>query len=127
MARRSKPKDIDLQNNKECDKLKDRMRVVFMRLTVTNEVKDPEMIKKHGNTFTYTEEYIKNYRYDLAFLSSSGYDEIRITSWSEAQTNVRRAVIESAAKTYILMTPMKRKKRSYFVTCRTENVELITT
>ena len=61
MARRSKPKDIDLQNNKECDKLKDRMRVVFMRLTVTNEVKDPEMIKKHGKTFTYTEEYIKNF------------------------------------------------------------------
>ena len=61
MARRSKPKDIDLQNNKECDKLKDRMRVVFMRLTVTNEVKDTEMIKKHGNTFTYTEEYIKNF------------------------------------------------------------------
>ena len=61
MAKRSKPKDIDLQNNKECDKLKDRMRVVFMRLTVTNEVKDTEMIKKHGNTFTYTEEYIKNF------------------------------------------------------------------
>ena len=61
MARRSKPRDIDLQNNKECDKLKDRMRVVFMRLTVTNEVKDTEMIKKHGNTFTYTEEYIKNF------------------------------------------------------------------
>lgn len=74
-----------------------------------------------------TEEYIKNYRYDLAFLSSSGYDDVRITSWSEAQTNVRRAVIESAAKTYILMTPMKWKRRSYFVTCRTENVELITT
>ena len=61
MARRSKPKDIDLQNNKECDKLKDRMRVVFMRLTVTNAVKDPEMIKQYGNTFTYTEDYIKQF------------------------------------------------------------------
>lgn len=56
-----KPKDIDLQNKKECDKLKDRMRTVFMRLTVTNEVKDPEMIKKYGKTFIYTEEYIKEY------------------------------------------------------------------
>ena len=61
MAKRIKPKDVDLQNNKECDKLKDRMRVVFMRLTVTNEVKDPEMIKKYGETFTYTEEYIKKF------------------------------------------------------------------
>ena len=56
-----KPKDIDLQNKKECDRLKDRMRTVFMRLTVTNEVKDPEMIKKYGKTFIYTEEYIKEY------------------------------------------------------------------
>ena len=61
MAKRTKPQDIDLQNKTQCDKLKDRMRVVFMRLTVTNAVKDPEMIKKYGNTFTYTEEYIKKF------------------------------------------------------------------
>lgn len=61
MAKRTKPQDIDLQNKTQCDKLKDRMRVVFMRLTVTNAVKDPEMIKKYGNTFTYTEDYIKKF------------------------------------------------------------------
>ena len=61
MAKRTKPQDIDLQNKTQCDKLKDRMRVVFMRLTVKNTVKDPEMIKKYGNTFTYTEEYIKKF------------------------------------------------------------------
>ena len=61
MAKRTKPKDIDLQNKKACDELKDRMRVVFMRLTVTNTVKDPEMIKQYGNTFTYTEDYIKKF------------------------------------------------------------------
>lgn len=66
MSKNVKPKDVDLQNNKECGKLKDRMRTVFMRLTVTNEVKDPEMIKKYGKTFTYTEEHIKKFlkRYD---------------------------------------------------------------
>ena len=66
MSKNVKPKDIDLQNNKECDKLKDRMRMVFMRITVNNEVKDPEMIKKYGKTFTYTEEHIKKFlkRYD---------------------------------------------------------------
>ena len=73
-----------------------------------------------------TEEYIRNYRYDLAFLSSSGYNDKRIMSWSEAQINVRRAVIESAAKTYFLMTPMKKGRKSYFIACRTEDVELIT-
>ena len=61
MSKNVKPKDVDLQNNKECGKLKDRMRTVFMRLTVTNEVKDPEMIKKYGKTFTYTEEHIKKF------------------------------------------------------------------
>ncbi len=73
-----------------------------------------------------TEEYIKNYRFDLAFLSSSGYKDERIMSWSESQTNVRRAVIESAAKSYFLMTPMKKDRRSKFVVCKTEDVELIT-
>ena len=52
MARRTKPKDIDLQNKKECDKLTDRMRVAFIRITVNNEVKDPEMKKLYGDTFT---------------------------------------------------------------------------
>lgn len=61
MAKRTKPKDIDLQNKKACDELKDRMRVVFMRLTVTNTVKDPEMKKLYGDTFTYTEDYIKKF------------------------------------------------------------------
>ena len=66
MPKLVKPKDIDLQNEKACNDLKDRMRMVFMRLTVTNEVKKPEMIKKYGETFTYTEEYIKKFlkRYD---------------------------------------------------------------
>ena len=59
MSKNVKPKDIDLQNEKACNDLKDRMRMVFMRLTVTNEVKNPEMIKKYGETFTYTEEHIK--------------------------------------------------------------------
>ena len=61
MAKRTKPKDIDLQNKKECDKLADRMRIAFIRATVNNEVKDPEMKKLYGNTFTYTEEHIKNF------------------------------------------------------------------
>ena len=66
MSKNVKPKDIDLQNEKACNDLKDRMRMVFMRLTVTNEVKNPEMIKKYGETFTYTEEHIKEFlkRYD---------------------------------------------------------------
>ena len=66
MPKNVKPKDIDLQNEKACNELKDRMRMVFMRLTVTNEVKNPEMIKKYGETFTYTEEHIKEFlkRYD---------------------------------------------------------------
>jgi hypothetical protein len=66
MAKRIKPKDVDLQNKKECDKLTDRMRTAFMRVTVTNEIKDPEMKKLYGDTFTYTEEHIKNFlkRYD---------------------------------------------------------------
>ena len=54
MARRSKPKDIDLHNNKECNKLTDRMRTMFIRVTITNVLKDPEMIKEYGETFTYT-------------------------------------------------------------------------
>ena len=61
MAKRTKPKDIDLQNNKECDKLTDRMRTMFIRATITNVLKDPEMIKKYGDTFTYTEEHIKKF------------------------------------------------------------------
>ena len=61
MARRSKPKDIDLQNNKECNKLTDRMRTMFIRVTITNVLKDPEMIKEYGETFTYTEEHIKKF------------------------------------------------------------------
>lgn len=66
MPKLVKPKDIDLQNEKACNDLKDRMRMVFMRLTVTNEAKNPEMIKKYGETFTYTEEHIKEFlkRYD---------------------------------------------------------------
>lgn len=58
---KTKPKDIDLQNKKECDKLKDRMRTVFMRLTVKNEVKDPDKIKLYGTTYVYTEDYIKKF------------------------------------------------------------------
>ena len=66
MPKNVKPKDIDLQNEKACNELKDRMRMVFMRLTVANEVKNPEMIKKYGETFAYTEEHIKEFlkRYD---------------------------------------------------------------
>ena len=61
MAKRIKPKDVDLQNKKECDKLTDRMRTMFIRATITNVLKDPEMIKKYGDTFTYTEEHIKKF------------------------------------------------------------------
>ena len=73
-----------------------------------------------------TEEYIRNYRYDIAFLSASGSDKEIITSMSDALTNVRRAVIQSAARSYFLMIPSKTNRRSKFVICRTEDVELIT-
>lgn len=72
------------------------------------------------------EAYIKNFRFDIAFLSSSGYDEKHITDWSEAQTNVRRAAIESSIKTMFLMLPSKYNSSFQFVVCKTKDVNIIT-
>lgn len=73
-----------------------------------------------------TEEYIRNYRYDIAFISATGYDDKMIMCYGEAQANIRRVVIESAAKTYVLMTRSKRNRRSKFVVCDIKDVCLIT-
>ena len=72
------------------------------------------------------EAYIRNFRYDIAFISSSGYDNKFITDWNEAQTNVRRAAIESADKTMFLMLPSKYGKSFQYVVCKTKDVEIIT-
>lgn len=72
------------------------------------------------------EAYIKNFRFDIAFISSSGYNDCKITDWSESQTNVRRAAIESANKTFCLMLPSKYEKNYQFVVCKTKDVEIIT-
>ncbi|MBQ8208712.1 MAG: DeoR/GlpR transcriptional regulator [Clostridia bacterium] len=72
------------------------------------------------------EAYIKNFRFDIAFISSSGFNDKRVTDWSEAQTNVRRAAIESSKKTFCLMLPSKYERNYQFVVCTSKDVEIIT-
>ncbi len=73
-----------------------------------------------------TEDYIKRYRYDIAFMSASKYDEKRISSWSEAQVHIRRTVIDCAERSVFLMTGIKYGKRSKFVICSRDDVEILT-
>ncbi|MBR3965571.1 MAG: DeoR/GlpR transcriptional regulator [Clostridia bacterium] len=72
------------------------------------------------------EAYIKNFRFELAFISSGGYNDKQITDWSEAQTNVRRAAIESAEQTKVLMLPSKYEKDYQYVVAKTKDVDIIT-
>ncbi len=72
------------------------------------------------------EAYIKKFNFELAFISAGGYNDKQITDWSEAQTNVRRAAIESAEKTKVLMLPSKYDKNYQFVVAKTKDVDIIT-
>ncbi len=72
------------------------------------------------------EGYIRKFMFDIAFISASGYDNKRITDWSESQTNVRKAAIDSSERTYCLMLHSKYNVNYQYVVCETRNVGIIT-
>lgn len=61
--------------------------------------------------------------FDAMFFSSTAFDEEIISDWSEAETVLRRKVMEQSAKRYFLADHTKRGMRYPHIVCRTSCVD----
>lgn len=63
--------------------------------------------------------------FDAMFFSSAAFDGETVSDWSEAETALRRTVIEQSAKKYFLADPTKRGGRYPHIVCRTGELDAI--
>lgn len=61
---------------------------------------------------------LRHVYFDAAFLSSAGFDEEMVSDWSESESVLRRAVIATAAKKYLLADRSKEGGRYAHIVCR---------
>lgn len=75
-----------------------------------------------------TEDFLRRYNPDLAFLSSMGISEDGyITDIDEPQTRMRRIVIQNSAQTILILGSSKHNRRFPYTLCHREDVaEVIT-
>ena len=64
------------------------------------------------------EACIRRVRFDAAFLSAAGFDGETVSDWSEAETVLRRTVIECSERCYLLFDHSKLGKRYTHVLCQ---------
>ena len=57
--------------------------------------------------------------------SSAGFDDQVVSDWSEAETGLRRTVIEQSAKKYFLADHSKRDKRYTHIVCHVHELDNI--
>jgi DeoR/GlpR family transcriptional regulator of sugar metabolism len=59
------------------------------------------------------------------FFSSAGFDNGVVSDWSEAETALRRVVLEQSAKRYFLVDHTKRGERYTYIVCRENELDKI--
>lgn len=60
---------------------------------------------------------VRRVHFDAMFFSSAGYNDEFISDWSEAETVLRRAVMEQSKKKYFLADDTKKGKRYTHIVC----------
>jgi DeoR family fructose operon transcriptional repressor len=68
---------------------------------------------------------VRRVYFDAMFFSSAGFDDSVISDWSEAETEIRRIVIEQSAKRFFLADHTKRGKRYTHIVCRVNEIDEI--
>ena len=92
--------------------------VIFINAHIHNNQTDFEHLEEVLARFGNKAIGIKVY-FDAMFFSSAAFDEEIISDWSEAETVLRRKVMEGAAKRYFLADHTKRGMRYAHIVCRT--------
>ncbi|MBQ4051178.1 MAG: DeoR/GlpR transcriptional regulator [Oscillospiraceae bacterium] len=68
-------------------------------------------------------EAVRRVRFDAVFFSSAGFDDETVSDWSEAETVLRRIVLEQSKERYFLADPSKRDKKFTYIVCRTGELD----
>ena len=68
---------------------------------------------------------VRRVYFDAMFFSSAGFDDSVISDWSEADTEIRRIVIEQSAKRFFLADHTKRGKHYTHIVCRVNEIDEI--
>ena len=68
---------------------------------------------------------VRRVYFDAMFFSSAAFDGEAVSDWSEAETALRRTVIEQSAKKYFLADPTKRGGRYPHIVCHVKDLDAL--
>ena len=68
---------------------------------------------------------VRRVYFDAMFFSSAGFDESKVSDWSEAETVLRRVVMEQSEKRYFLADMSKKGKRFTHIVCSVNELDEI--
>lgn len=68
---------------------------------------------------------VRRVYFDAAFFSSAAFDGETVSDWSEAETALRRTVLEQSARRYFLGDHTKRGVRYAHIVCRVKDLDAI--
>ena len=70
-------------------------------------------------------EAVRKVSFDAVFFSSAGFDDQVVSDWSEAETALRRVVLEQSARRYFLADHTKKGKRFTHIVCPVSGLTVI--